>query len=644
MSTTLSQDIALTEIIDEIYSGEYQLPEFQRDYVWKASDVKSLFESVLLGHPIGSLLILKMNQDTPMFAWTNFDNIYPDPNRTLNYAVNDRIPPKFLVLDGQQRLTSLSKLSDTNDRKLWFLDLKKIKESWVEGGMPIIKLEINKWIETNLDIASALCQEKNNISDPLDRLRSQDKLMPLSIIKDTSIFSNEIISIRDTISSQNFRIEDKISNIENSGVTNSSELSILKEDYKENLEWIKFLGTPISQLFDNYYNYKMPCVVVSEKMGISGVCKVFTKINTSGISLGAFDLLVAVMYPQNIFIKQKFDDAMDQYPLLKILDEKSKRYLLQTIALFENISPKTALLPEVLKPHHIINTWDKACKTLEKACETLDKYCGSALSSGNDKNLVYSPLVASLAVILDRYPIEGSDISSTISLLRQKKIQAWYFGSGISNRYSDGTDAKQNQDIKEMSEWFSSPDFDTNMPKWLNPIFANLNTGKSSAVGTSIISLLNVKRPKDFHSSVEVGPCSNNSSDLHHIFPKGALKRKIMNERNIQDPKYIEKILKNEYQIDSVLNLTWILSDTNRYIIKDSLPSIYLKEIINQHSNEEEGKQNLINKMKDHFINEEALNYLLADDYINFIKEREKTIRTELKTTGYLKHLINNEE
>ena len=129
----------------------------------------------------------------------------------------------------------------------------------------------------------------------------------------------------------------------------------------------------------------MPCVVVSEKMGISGVCKVFTKINTSGISLGAFDLLVAVMYPQNIFIKQKFDDAMDQYPLLKILDEKSKRYLLQTIALFENISPKTALLPEVLKPHHIINTWDKACKTLEKACETLDKYCGSALSSGNDK-------------------------------------------------------------------------------------------------------------------------------------------------------------------------------------------------------------------------------------------------------------------
>ena len=64
MTTTSSKDLRLTGIIEEIYSGDYQLPEFQRDYVWKDSNVKSLFESVLLGHPIGSLLILELNNNT----------------------------------------------------------------------------------------------------------------------------------------------------------------------------------------------------------------------------------------------------------------------------------------------------------------------------------------------------------------------------------------------------------------------------------------------------------------------------------------------------------------------------------------------------------------------------------------------------
>ena len=64
----------------------------------------------------------------------------------------------------------------------------------------------------------------------------------------------------------------------------------------------------------------MPSVIVSEKMGITGVCKVFTKINTTGIALGAFDLLVAVMYPKDIRVKQMFDEAIEKYPLVKTLE------------------------------------------------------------------------------------------------------------------------------------------------------------------------------------------------------------------------------------------------------------------------------------------------------------------------------------
>ena len=84
-----------------------------------------------------------------------------------------------------------------------------------------------------------------------------------------------------------------------------------------------------------------------------------------------------------------------------------------------------------------------------------------------------------------------------------------------------------------------------------------------------------------------------------------------------------DKILKNEYQVDSVLNLTWILSETNRNIISDDLPSVYLNKIMTQYGGANTGRQKIIDVMRDHAINEDALNALLEDDYFKFIEERK---------------------
>ena len=62
-NSTSSKDLKLNNVIEQIYEGDYQLPEFQRDYIWKDPNVKGLFESVLLGHPIGSILLLELNHD-----------------------------------------------------------------------------------------------------------------------------------------------------------------------------------------------------------------------------------------------------------------------------------------------------------------------------------------------------------------------------------------------------------------------------------------------------------------------------------------------------------------------------------------------------------------------------------------------------
>jgi hypothetical protein len=84
-------------LISEIARGEIKLPEIQRGYVWKPTQVAKLVDSLYRGYPTGSLLFWKTNE-TPL---------------SRDFALLDA-PPRPVIqplylLDGQQRLTALSR-------------------------------------------------------------------------------------------------------------------------------------------------------------------------------------------------------------------------------------------------------------------------------------------------------------------------------------------------------------------------------------------------------------------------------------------------------------------------------------------------------------------------------------------------------
>lgn len=85
----------LTELVDEVHNAKNVLPDFQRQFVWEPKFIAELLNSVLHGYPAGSILRMRYRQDA--FATRNFENV--DENGT-----DQRL---FLILDGQQRLTSL---------------------------------------------------------------------------------------------------------------------------------------------------------------------------------------------------------------------------------------------------------------------------------------------------------------------------------------------------------------------------------------------------------------------------------------------------------------------------------------------------------------------------------------------------------
>ena len=124
------------------------------------SNIKSLFESVLSSHPIGTVLLLEIEKENPLMAWTSFSEIIPTDNRTLDYEGEDKNPPQYLVLDGQQRLTSLSHLTRGTNNHIWYLDLNGVKQRWEEVEAPSNKEEIKNFIEQELDVFAFIKKKK----------------------------------------------------------------------------------------------------------------------------------------------------------------------------------------------------------------------------------------------------------------------------------------------------------------------------------------------------------------------------------------------------------------------------------------------------------------------------------------------------
>ena len=109
-------------LVEQAHEGKICLPNFQRDFVWTREEVADLVRSIVRGYFIGSLLLLRCDPDNPPFA--------PVFLRGAKPAYRDA-RPELLVLDGQQRLSSLIyaltapdlSLKDSSQRRWFFVNL-----------------------------------------------------------------------------------------------------------------------------------------------------------------------------------------------------------------------------------------------------------------------------------------------------------------------------------------------------------------------------------------------------------------------------------------------------------------------------------------------------------------------------------------
>lgn len=93
------QTVDLQELLRRFDAGEYQLPAFQRPYVWKARQTLNLLDSLVRGYPISVIYLWEPDASSRLQS----------KNRTFKTKSNVHVPDKFrgYIIDGQQRLTSL---------------------------------------------------------------------------------------------------------------------------------------------------------------------------------------------------------------------------------------------------------------------------------------------------------------------------------------------------------------------------------------------------------------------------------------------------------------------------------------------------------------------------------------------------------
>ena len=101
--------ITIAQAIERIHRNEYLLPAFQRDFVWSAEQIEKLFDSLMKGYPISSMLFWKVKGGTKTdFRFYKFLSAFIQYHRICNDPIpTDNINDFYAVLDGQQRLTSL---------------------------------------------------------------------------------------------------------------------------------------------------------------------------------------------------------------------------------------------------------------------------------------------------------------------------------------------------------------------------------------------------------------------------------------------------------------------------------------------------------------------------------------------------------
>ncbi|MFE8033572.1 DUF262 domain-containing protein [Thiohalocapsa marina] len=255
-STFQTNPYDLYKLLEDCHRGVLQLPDFQRSWVWDEDRIKSLIASVSRAFPVGALMTLDTGGEV---------NFKPRPVEGAPPEAK-QAAPHSLLLDGQQRMTSLYQVTLRNKVIATITPKKKKVKRW-------FYLDIRQTLDPHTDREDAV------IGVPEDRVIR--KSFGREPVLDLSTPEQEYAELMYPVT-QVFdwdRWQDGFDEYWRG------------EENAHNRELFRAFKRSI---LENFKYYRVPVISLDRSTSKEAVCVVFEKVNTGGKALDAFELVTAM--------------------------------------------------------------------------------------------------------------------------------------------------------------------------------------------------------------------------------------------------------------------------------------------------------------------------------------------------------------
>jgi len=553
---------SLKDVLDAIARGDTQLPDFQRGWVWDDVHIKSLIASLSLSYPIGAVMFLEAG------------GVPFQPRLFEGVLLNPPPKPKMLVLDGQQRLTSMYLALRSG------LPVKTTTEKGLEVKR-VYFLDMAKCLDPNADREDAVISVPANLQMTSDFGRKVE----LDLSSPEQQYSQRIFPVSLIFNSPDF-MQWKL------GFANH---------HANAAEALMFLMCFEHEVLSRFHQFKVPAIELTQDTPRDAVCQVFEKVNTGGVTLTVFELMTATFASNQFNLRENWDARKERltakHDLLTAVDGTSFLTAVTLLASYErhllNRSAVSCKKVDVLRLElHDFNQYESRIEAgFKKAAELLAEE-----KIFDSKSLPYSTQLIPLACICARL---ADDISK---FGVKKKLLQWYWCGVFGELYGGANESRFGMDVPDVIQWVDG----AGEPRTVRDAsFAPTRLlslqSRLAAAYKGINALLMKNGSKDFVSGtpIDINTYFNNAIDIHHIFPR----------------KWCETNKLSRDIWNSVVNKAPLAAGTNRFIGGDS-PSNYLSRI---EKNKQVNQENLDQFLVSHVI---PVAQLRADDFNGFIRQR----------------------
>ena len=529
-----STKTALQDLLAQAHNGKLQLPDFQRGWVWDDDRIKGLLASVSVSFPIGAIMLLETGGEHVRFK--------PHPLAGTQDRLRT-VKPETLILDGQQRLTSLY-------QALMGQTAVETKDS---KNKPILRwyyIDMKKAVEAEDDREDAV------LSVPEAKLtKSFGGEITLEVTTPEREYAADLFPVNRIFGSADWR-------------------QAYSEHWNFDREKMRLFNDFERDVIKRFEQYQIPVIELKKETPKVAVCLVFERVNMGGMALTVFELLTASFAADNFQLRDDWNARekrlKEKHPVLRNLQNDD---FLQAISLLVTQSRRRAAIEagttsdkapgisckrkDVLKLE--VGDWQIWADRVEDGFVRAARFLyGQKIFKARD--LPYRTQLVPLAAIFSDLGKDGETEGA------RQKIARYYWCGVLGELYGGAIESRFARDLPEVVTMvrgdavepitIQESSFQANR-------LLTLRTRNSSAY-KGLYALLMRDGGRDFRTGepIEAQTFFDDKIDIHHIFPERWCKT--------------ASIAPGTY--NSVINKTPISARTNRQI-GGRAPSKYLPAV-----------------------------------------------------------------